>query len=117
MTAICLWCETGFEPRAKQQRFCQSACRRAFDTACRKVGAAEIEAGRLQVSELRMALQHRARWPEYGSALRGSPPQAPLSPTVPWHRAWRPPNRRCRVMIKAWTVQRRENGDKFPQGG
>ena len=73
MTAICLWCETGFEPRAKQQRFCQSACRRAFDTACRKVGAAEIEAGRLQVSELRMALQQRGCWPERRLAPRATP--------------------------------------------
>ncbi len=95
MTATCLWCETDFEPRAKQQRFCQSACRRAFDTACRKVGAAEIEAGRLQVSALRMALQQRARWPESRLAPRG--------PGLP--------------PIKAWTAQRRENGDKFPQGG
>ena len=77
MTA-CLWCETDFEPRVKQQRFCQSACRRAFDIACRKVGAAEIEAGRLQVSDLRMALQQRARWPECGSALRSLGRPAPV---------------------------------------
>ena len=73
MTAICLWCETGFEPRGKPQRFCSPPCRRAFDTACRKVGAAEIEAGRLQVFELKMALQQRACCPECGSALRGGP--------------------------------------------
>ncbi len=73
MTATCLWCETGFEPRGKQQRFCQPTCRRAFDTACRMVGAAEIEAGRLQVSEIRMAPQQRARWPESRLAPRAAP--------------------------------------------
>ena len=55
MTSTCLWCETDFEPRVsggKAQRFCRPACRRAFDTACRKYLAAEVEAGRLQVSEL-----------------------------------------------------------------
>ncbi len=68
--AACLWCNAAFEPRGKQQRFCQPTCRRAFDTACRKVGAAEIEAGRLQVSELRMALQQGALWPESRLAPR-----------------------------------------------
>ncbi len=74
MTATCLWCETGFEPRASgtQHRFCHSACRRAFDTACRKVGAAEIEAGRLQVSELRIALA-RGVGPEMATTMIANP--------------------------------------------
>ena len=72
----CLWCEGEFEPRASggsPQRFCSAPCRRAFDTACRKVGAAEIEAGRLQVSELRMALRQRARCSESRLGLRATP--------------------------------------------
>ena len=72
----CLWCEGEFQSRAsgcKPQRFCSAPCRRAFDTACRKIGAAEIEAGRLQVSEFRMARGQRARCPQCGSALRATP--------------------------------------------
>ena len=60
----CLWCGTEFEPRSnggKPQRFCSAPCRRAFDTACRVYAAAEVEAGRLPVSALKMALEQRAR--------------------------------------------------------
>ncbi len=60
----CLWCGTEFEPRSnggKPQRFCSAPCRRAFDTACRVYAAAEVEASRLPVSALKMALEQRAR--------------------------------------------------------
>ena len=60
----CLWCGADFEPRAtggKPQRFCQPVCRRAFDAACRLYAASEVEAGRLPVSSLRLALEQRAR--------------------------------------------------------
>ena len=80
MTAACLWCTTGFEPRANggsPQRFCSPQCRRAFDTACRKYAMTEVYAGRLPVSELRMALRQRARCSESRLGLRATPPGVP----------------------------------------
>ncbi len=82
---LCLWCNAAFEPRASggsPQRFCSALCRRAFDTACRKYAAAEVEAGRLQVSALRMALRQRARCSESRLGLRATP-GAPKAPTRP----------------------------------
>ncbi len=73
----CLWCETEFQPRGtggKPQKFCSAPCRRDFEAACRAYAAAEVEAGRIPVSVLRMALEQRARWlqrdlpPERGKA-------------------------------------------------
>ncbi len=60
----CRWCGAAFELRASggsRQRFCSSRCRRAFDSACRIYAAREVDAGRLRVSDLRTALQQRAR--------------------------------------------------------
>lgn len=77
----CLWCGTGFRPRAtggSPQRFCAAPCRRAFDMACRIYAAMEIDAGRLSVSTLRMALEQRARCLERGLGPRH--PQAPGEP-------------------------------------
>ncbi len=82
MTQIaCLWCGTGFRPRASggsPQRFCSTPCRRAFETACRVYAGAEVNAGRLTVSTLRMALEQRARCVERGLGPRH--PQAPGEP-------------------------------------
>ncbi len=64
MSRLCAWCGTEFEPRGnggKPQRFCSAPCRRAFDTACPVYAAAEVEASRLPVSALKMALEQRAR--------------------------------------------------------
>ena len=60
----CLWCEAQFEPRAsggKRQRFCSKDCRQDFFTACRDWAVGEVEAGRISMSTVRMALQQRAR--------------------------------------------------------
>ncbi len=77
----CLWCGAGFRPRAtggSAQRFCSAPCRRAFDTACRIYAATEVNAGRLPVSTLRIALDQRARCVERDLGPRH--PQAPGEP-------------------------------------
>ncbi len=64
MTTKCLWCDLEFQPRTtggSAQRFCSTPCRRAFETACRVYAGAEVNAGRLSVSTLRMGLEQRAR--------------------------------------------------------
>ena len=64
MNPLCTWCGTAYEPRSnggKPQRFCSAPCRRAFETACRIWAAAEYEAERVSIFELRTALYQRAR--------------------------------------------------------
>ncbi len=64
MSAICTWCGTEYEPRSnggKPQRFCSAPCRRDFETACRIWAAAEYEAERMSIFELKTALYQRAR--------------------------------------------------------
>ena len=57
------------------QRFCSSLCRGAFNTACRVYAASEVDAGRLQVSDLKMALGQRVRCIQRIRSIRGpSPP-------------------------------------------
>ena len=63
MTA-CTWCGSPFEARAtggKRQRFCLPRCRRDYEAACRAYAEREHREGRVSVSDLRMALQQRAR--------------------------------------------------------
>lgn len=84
--ARCQWCETPMPDRdpnagGKPQRFCSNACRSAFHTACRKLGAALIDQGLVTPTELRsatarlivkiFAAQQRARC---------SGPEEPLTP-------------------------------------
>ena len=60
----CTWCGTEFEPRSNggsAQRFCAAPCRRAFECACRIYAAQEFEAQRVSISDLRAAVQQRAR--------------------------------------------------------
>ncbi len=60
----CRWCGCKFQRRCtggSTQRFCSSRCRGAFNTACRIYAGNEVDAGRLQVSELKMVLQQRVR--------------------------------------------------------
>ncbi len=64
MSQLCTWCGTEFESRSnggKPQRFCSAPCRRAFETACRIWAAAEYEAERVSIFELRTAMYQRAR--------------------------------------------------------
>ncbi len=64
MSTLCTWCGTEYEPRSnggKPQRFCSAPCRRAFETACRIWAAAEYEAERVSIFELRTAMYQRAR--------------------------------------------------------
>jgi hypothetical protein len=56
---ICRWCGCAFRPRLTggyPQRFCHSACRRAFDGAARRWVSAAIADGRF-----RTARRQRAR--------------------------------------------------------
>ena len=55
---VCLWCETGFEPRkggGAPQRFCQPKCRDEFHSAGRRYAEYAVLSGRLAVAELRNA--------------------------------------------------------------
>ncbi len=78
MNPLCTWCGTAYEPRSnggKPQRFCSAPCRRAFETACRIWAAAEYEAERVSIFELRTALYQRAR--SLGRDLAPGDTQAP----------------------------------------
>ncbi len=84
MSGTCLWCSAAFEPRTSggsPQRFCSAPCRRIFDIACRKYAMTEVYAGRLPVSELRVALRQRARCSESRLGLRA--PGAPETVACP----------------------------------
>ncbi len=64
MNSLCIWCGTAFEPRSNggsAQRFCSKDCRQDFNTACRIWAAAECEAERVSIFELRTCLEQRAR--------------------------------------------------------
>ncbi len=95
MIRLCTWCGTAYEPRrngGKPQRFCSASCRRAFNTGCRVYAAAEVDAGRVSVSALKIALEQRARWLQRDLASGGTQapetrkrperPPAPLAPVV-----------------------------------
>ncbi len=94
MNPLCTWCGTAYEPRSnggKPQRFCSAPCRRAFETACRIWAAAEYEAERVSIFELRTALHQRARSlqrdlaPERGKGApeTGTCPDGPLRGSAP----------------------------------
>ncbi len=93
MNPLCTWCGTAYEPRSnggKRQRFCSAPCRRAFETACRIWAAAEYEAERVSIFELRTAMYQRARSlqrdlaPERGKAPKtGERPDGALRGTAP----------------------------------
>ncbi len=71
----CRWCETEFQPRntgGSMQKFCSVLCRRAFDVACRQYASGEVDAGRLRVSVLRLALGQRARCSDGHSFPKGT---------------------------------------------
>ncbi len=63
MDALCTWC--GVETAEK---FCSEGCRQDFNTACRVWAAAEYEAERVSIFELRTALYQRARSLQRNSA-------------------------------------------------
>ena len=86
--AACAWCERAFTPRASgghAQRFCRSACRRAFDAAGRRWVADAISGGMLTVELLRgTASGTRALLPGVISPVpvseRRKPASAPAAP-------------------------------------
>jgi hypothetical protein len=86
--AACAWCERAFTPRASgghAQRFCRSACRRAFDAAGRRWVADAISGGMLTVELLRgTASGTRALLPGVISPVpvseRRKPASAPEAP-------------------------------------
>ena len=54
----CPWCERAFTPRhtgGKPQRFCQTACRRAFERELRAWARNQIGAGNITPAELQRA--------------------------------------------------------------
>jgi hypothetical protein len=67
--SICLWCKAPYTLRhagGSPRRFCSPACRLALHGAARKWAVAEVEAGRLPTSALKMPLEQRTRckgWP------------------------------------------------------
>ena len=64
MSQLCTWCGSAYESRSNGgsvQRFCSTPCRRAFDSACRIWAAAEYEAERVSIFQLRTAFYERAR--------------------------------------------------------
>jgi hypothetical protein len=85
--ATCAWCGRAFTARATgghPQRFCRSACRRAFDAAGRRWVAGAIASGMLTVDALRNgARAKRALLPGAGSPAPISPAEkpAPVAPT------------------------------------
>ena len=84
MTRLCTWCGTTYEPRSNGgsvQRFCSTPCRRAFDSACRIWAAAEYDAERVSIFQLRTAFYERARCVESDPAQEGS--NAPGTGTRP----------------------------------
>ena len=52
---ICLWCDSGFEPRkgGSPQRFCNSKCRDAFHSAGRRWAEMAVSSGLLTAADLR----------------------------------------------------------------
>jgi hypothetical protein len=52
---VCLWCNTGFEPRkgGSPQRFCNSTCRDAFHSAGRRWAEIAVLNGLLTAADLR----------------------------------------------------------------
>jgi hypothetical protein len=52
---VCLWCDTGFEPRkgGSPQRFCNSACRDAFHSAGRRWAEIAVLRGLMTAADLR----------------------------------------------------------------
>ncbi len=57
--AACLWCGAPYTARSGRggpvQRFCSDACRAAFHRGARRWAARELEAGRLDITDLRNA--------------------------------------------------------------
>ncbi len=57
--AACAWCEAPYTARTGRggpaQRFCSDACRAAFHRGGRRWVARELEAGRLDIADLREA--------------------------------------------------------------
>ena len=57
--AACLWCGTPYTARkghgGPAQRFCSDACRAGFHRGARRWAARELEAGRLDIADLRNA--------------------------------------------------------------
>jgi hypothetical protein len=55
----CLWCASPYTARTGHggpvQRFCSDACRAAFHRGARRWAARELEAGRLDIADLREA--------------------------------------------------------------
>ena len=58
MATLCIWC--GTEHEAGVEGFCSEDCRRDFNTACRIWAAAEYEAERVSIFDLRTAFYERA---------------------------------------------------------
>jgi hypothetical protein len=69
----CLWCGVAFQPRSDggtAQRFCSTACRRAFDQASRAWVRRQVDAGLLSVADLQNGLgTARALLPEADQPL------------------------------------------------
>jgi hypothetical protein len=69
----CLWCGVAFQPRTDggtAQRFCNAACRRAFDQASRAWVRRQVDAGLLSVADLQNGLgTARALLPEADQPL------------------------------------------------
>ncbi len=83
MATLCIWC--GTEHEAGVEGFCSEDCRRDFNTACRIWAAAEYEAERVSIFELRTALYQRARslGRDPASASPSAPPDTEPSPASP----------------------------------
>jgi hypothetical protein len=81
--AACTWCNSGYIPRTTGghiQRFCRSACRRAFDAAGRRWVAEAIAGGILTLDSLRNgAVATRALLSETISPAPVSEPQKPAA--------------------------------------
>lgn len=75
---VCLWCNTGFEPRkgGSPQRFCNSKCRDAFHSAARRWAEMAVLSGVVTAADLRNApaeacmllpaQERRSDYPEIG---------------------------------------------------
>ncbi len=58
MSNVCAWCDRSFEPRrgGKEQRFCVTAHRRAYERAAREWVRRALDAGTLTMADLRKVL-------------------------------------------------------------
>ena len=75
MTAACAWCERPFEPRrdgGSAQRFCATACRRAFDRAARSWVRQAIETRTLTVADLQKGAGTARALPTVASSPRST---------------------------------------------